>query len=148
MDTDDRSDPNVPGSSHGAPFHHPDWAAGSAPNPGGTKSPRIGRGSILRRLASHWWRILGLWLILATPVVYLIYTFVEPTFEAKSLLRAEPTTIDVYTPGQRRATNQDEVRPYLETQVQLIKSDRVLDVAIAKTEIGSLPMIRSSKDPK
>ena len=41
-----------------------------------------------------------------------------------------------------------EVKPYLLTQVQLIKSDSVLDAALANPAISNLPMVAPSKDPK
>ena len=72
----------------------------------------------------------------------------EPTFEAMSLLRAEPTTIDIYGSTSRGTPNLSEVKPYLLTQVHLITSDSVLDAALANPAISNLPMIRSSKDPK
>jgi uncharacterized protein involved in exopolysaccharide biosynthesis len=148
LDANDRSDPHEHGSTPGDPFRHPDWVPGSDPDLGNTPAPRIGRGRIIRGLASQWWRILLVWLLVATPVAYLIYRFVDPTYEAASLLRAEPSAIDRYNPGQRGISSPGEVRPYLETQIRSLTSDRVLDAAIARPSISNLPMIRSSKDPK
>ena len=89
------------------------------------------------------------WLVISTPLAYLIYALVEPTFEAVSLLRAEPTQMDIYNNSTLRGTpNLSEVKPYLLTQVHLITSDNVLDTALSKPGISNLPMVRSSKDPK
>jgi uncharacterized protein involved in exopolysaccharide biosynthesis len=148
MDTSERSDPNVQGSSPADPFLHPDWGPGFNPDPANASAPRIGRRSIIRGLADQWWQILLLWLLVSTPLAYLIYMFVEPTYEARSLLRAGPTTTNIYGPEPRRPPTLDDDKPYLLTQLKLIVSDRVLDQALADPAISNLPMIRSSKDPK
>ena len=115
---------------------------------------RVGPRSIVRRLASRWRRILLWWLVVASPVAYLIYSLVEPTYEAFSLLQVEPTQKDLFLPGVHDSMDRVIALPYLETQVQLIGSDRVLDAAIAQPattttpRIVKLPMIASSKDPK
>ena len=60
----------------------------------------------------------------------LILTFFPPTYEAFSLLRVEPSTLNLFAPSN----NQDNTTthlPYLQTQVQLIKSDQVLGMAVA-----------------
>jgi uncharacterized protein involved in exopolysaccharide biosynthesis len=115
---------------------------------------QVGSRSILRRLAGHWRGILLLWLVLAAPAAYLIYTLVEPTYEAFSLLQVQPTQPDLFGPAFNYDMNQLVAQPYLETQVQLIGSDKVLDSAISRPAssttpmIASLPMIALSKDPK
>jgi succinoglycan biosynthesis transport protein ExoP len=150
MDTIDRPDSNVPARYPADPPRMPAAIAAmsrdlavASPAPSQV-TPRI----ILRGLGRHWWRIMLSWLVLSAPLAYLIYAMVEPTFEASSLLRAEPSTIDLYNPGQRGTSSLGEVRPYLETQVRLLVSDRVLDAAIAKPEISKRPLIALSKDPK
>jgi capsular exopolysaccharide synthesis family protein len=116
--------------------------ASPAPSP---VTPQV----ILRGLSRHWWRIMLFWLVLSTPLAFAIYALVEPTYEAKSLLRTEPSPIDLYNIGaQRGGLGGGEVKTYLETQVRLIQSDRVLDAAIARPGINKLRMIRESKDPK
>ena len=52
---------------------------------------------ILRGLSRHWWRILGLWLVMSAPIVFLIYLFIQPTYEASSLLRIEPAQPDLFS---------------------------------------------------
>jgi uncharacterized protein involved in exopolysaccharide biosynthesis len=147
MDTNDRSDPNVPGSSPGMPFLHPDWAHGSETGQPAGASSGVGRRSIVRELASWWRRILLLWVLLASPVAYVIYVFVEQTFEAVSLLRVEPRPINLYSPGRPEAPKPEDDKPYILTQIQLIKSDAVLNAALTKSGISNLPMVASSKDP-
>jgi hypothetical protein len=115
---------------------------------------QVGSRSILRRLAGHWRGILLLWLALAVPVVYLIYTFVEPTYEAFSLLQVQPTRTQLFGPDLHDGMDKSIAQPYLETQIQLIGSDKVLDGALAwpatatSPLIAKLPMIANSKDPK
>jgi uncharacterized protein involved in exopolysaccharide biosynthesis len=130
MDIDDRSEA--------------DWASVG----GVAQTPRIGRRSVLRRLAGQWWRIVTLWFLASAPVACLIYAFVEPTYEAVSLLRADPTTPDLYGPGLRAAPDPATDRIYLLSQVKLITSNSVLDAALGNPAIGVLPMIRASRDPK
>ncbi len=144
MDVDDQSDPNVQGSSSEGSFPHSDWAAGRDSRP----VPPTGRRSIVRGLAGQWWRILLLWLLVSSPVAYLIFTFVEPTYEATSLLQAGPAPPAIYGPGLWVNPKEADDRSYLLTQVQLIKSQSILDAALAKPAISSVAMIRSSKDPK
>jgi polysaccharide biosynthesis transport protein len=149
MDTIDRPDSNVPARYPGDSPRMPvpivatarDLAVAPPPS-----SPQVTPRILLRGLSRHWWRIMLFWLVVSAPLAYLIYEMVEPTFEASSLLRAEPTQMDIYGPTVRG--NRTDGRPYLLTQVQLITSDSVLEAALAKPAINSLQMIRSSKDPR
>ena len=150
MDTIDRPDSNVPARYPGdfprmpVPISAPSRDLAVAPQP---STPQVTPRILIRGLSRHWWRIMLFWLVVSAPLAYLIYAMVEPTFEATSLLRAEPTQSDIYGPGTLQNSRGD-VKPYLLTQVQLITSDSVLDAALAKPGISNLPMIRSSKDPK
>jgi capsular polysaccharide biosynthesis protein len=148
MDINDSSDPSEPGSAPDSPFLHPDWAQGAVPGQRADRSARTARRTIMQAVASHWTSILLLWVAVAVPVAYLIYSFIEPTYEAVSLLRAEPAATDLFGPALRVTRDPSETAAYLETQIQLIKSDSVLDAALANPAIGRLPMIRSSKDFK
>jgi capsular polysaccharide biosynthesis protein len=110
--------------------------------------------SIGRRVAGHWRGILLLWLLLATPVAYLIYNLVDPIYEAFSLLQVQPAHQNLFVAVSNDSTDRMVALPYLETQVQLIGSDRVLDAALSRPgstttpAIAKLPMIVRSKDPK
>ncbi len=107
------------------------------------------RQSILGAFARRTWQILSLCLVISMPLVYLIYAIIEPTYEAVSRIRTEPFQPDLYdtsrqlTDGDVRASE-----AYLQTQVNLIRTDRVLDRAIASLSAINLPMIRDSEDPK
>ena len=94
-------------------------------------TPQITPRVLMRGLSRHWWRIMLFWLVVSTPLAYLIYALVEPTFEATSLLVAEPTTTKLYGRLLRGTPNMPDVKPYLLTQVQLITSNSVLDAAIS-----------------
>ena len=147
MDIDERPDPDARGSSGGSPFLHPDWVQGT--DPAHAAVPGIGRRSLVQGLASRWWQILGLWLVVSTPVIYLIYSLVEPSYEAASLLRVEPAAPVLYGPdAQVPSGPSEDSKPYLLTQMELMRSDSVLDAALAHPRISSLPMVRSSKDPR
>jgi polysaccharide biosynthesis transport protein len=151
MDTIDRPDPNVPArfpadsSRVPAPVAAMSRELAVAPPTAPQITPRV----LLRGLSRHWWRIALCWLVLSAPLACVIYAWVEPTFDAVSLLRVEPTPQHLFGPELHGATERAEVnKPYLQTQVTLIKSDRVLDAALAKPAISTMPMVTSSKDPK
>jgi glycerol-3-phosphate cytidylyltransferase-like family protein len=73
----------------------------------------------------------------------------EPTYEAASLIRIEPSQRSLYdAPGNNAFADPRLYEPYLQTQVNLITSDRVLNRAIAHASVGSLRQIRDAEDPK
>jgi len=106
---------------------------------------------LLRGLARHWWHILLLWLIVSIPGVYLIYLLIEPTYDASSTLRIEPSP-ELF--GASAKGIAPDFGQYLETQRALILSNRVLDPAVAKVvsnpgyDRSKFPIIRDSSDPK
>jgi polysaccharide biosynthesis transport protein len=150
MDTIDRPDSNVPARYPGdssrvpAPIFAPTRDLAVAPQ---SSTPQVTPRILIRGLSRHWWRIMLFWLVVSAPLIYLIYMMVEPTYEATSLLQADPMHVDIFNPGVLQSSRGDG-KPYLLTQVQLITSDSVLNAALAKPGISNLPMIRSSKDPK
>jgi uncharacterized protein involved in exopolysaccharide biosynthesis len=151
MDTIDRPDPNVPArySADSSRMPVPIAAMPRDLALASTSAPQITPQVLMRGLSRHWWRIMICWMVLSIPLAYGIYALVEPTYEAMSLLRAEPSPTDIYNARELRGNpNIGEVKPYLLTQVQLITSDSVLDAALAKPTIANLATIRSFKDPK
>jgi capsular exopolysaccharide synthesis family protein len=152
MDTIDRPDSNVPARY---PADSPRMPAPTAPSSRdlavatpAPSSPQVTPRILVRGLSRHWWRIMLFWLLLSAPLAILIYAMVEPTYEAVSLLRADPSTQEIYNPSLRPASNLSADRIYLLTQVKLITSNQVLDAALANPAIANQPMIRASKDPK
>ena len=57
--------------------------------------------SLLRRLVGLGWQILLLWAAVFIPVGYLIWRFNPPTYEAVSILRVEPASLNSSTRARR-----------------------------------------------
>ena len=148
MDTGVGSPSNVTAGSspYSLPVSEPDprlSEARATPDTGPIRSP-----GLLRRLAGHGWQILWLWLIVSVPICWAILYFMQPTFEAFSLLQIEPTKLDLFGQQQHRGLAEyRRVEPYLNTQAALITSDRVLKNAIARYDEVNLPWIKESEDP-
>jgi polysaccharide biosynthesis transport protein len=151
MDTLDRPDANLParlqpGSSRlpaQIPMASRELTAAAPPSP-------INSRLLLRGLVRNWWRILLLWLVVSIPGVYLIYLLIEPTYDASSTLRIEPSP-ELF--GASARGNTADFGQYLETQRALILSNRVLEPAVAKVTQSpgypaKFPVIRDSTDPK
>ena len=148
MDTVDRPYANLP-----AQFSTPLTPLPALPpalhaEPPAQAAPSISSQILLRGLSRHWWRILLLWLVTSVPLAYLLHVMVEPTYEAFSTIRIEPTQPEIYNPIRHGVPEGRDVAAYLNTQVNLIKSDKVLEEAIANPLVVNLPTIRQSDDPK
>jgi polysaccharide biosynthesis transport protein len=111
-------------------------------------APSISSQTLLRGLSRHWWRILLLWLLMSVPLAYLVYVLVEPTYEAFSTIRIEPAQQEIYNPVKANALETRNISAYLQTQVNVIVSDKVLEEAIANPLVVNLPTIRQSDDPR
>ena len=83
------------------------------------------------------------------PLVYLVYVIIEPSYEAFSTLRIEPSKPELFGPSVR-GTDSTGFQPYLETQRNLILTDRVLDAALADKAVANIPILKEtdSTDPK
>jgi succinoglycan biosynthesis transport protein ExoP len=146
MDTIDRSDSNLPArfSVNSLPLQ----AAMLPQDLATTSGPQITPQLLMRGLTRHWWRILLLWLAVSTPLVYLIFLFVHPIYQAASLIRVEPSAPNLFATSKLHDVVGGGASPYLQTQVQLIKSDLVLDPALASPTVSIIPAIKDSEDPK
>ena len=89
-----------------------------------------------------------LWLVVSTPLAYLIYSLVEPTYEAFSLLQVQPAKENVFYPSSGDGTDRIVAQPYMETQVQLIDSDKVLDAALSRPGTTRRPDRETADDPE
>ena len=103
MDTIDRSDSNVPARFPAESFRTPVPYSPPSQDLASTSTPQINPRVILRGLSRHWWRILLLWLVISTPLAFAIYSLIEPTYEAFSLLQVEPTQPQLFGPLHPRA---------------------------------------------
>ena len=148
MDTIDRSESNLPSPFPVAPSPLPALAPVFSGDLATTSSPQINSRALLRGLIRHWLLILLVWIGLSVPVVYLIHSYVEPTFEAFSILRIESVQHDIFAAAKQDLIESRPVTPYLTTQTNLITSDRVLGVAIADPKIIKLSVIKQLDDPK
>ena len=132
MDSIDRSDSHLPArfstASQSLPALGPVFTGDLATTP----SSQINSRTILRGLTRYWWLILGLWLGVSTPIVFAIYRFVEPTYEAFSTLRIEPTQARLLETNQD-STESRSVIHFLQTQANLLTTDNVLNAAIANS---------------
>ena len=86
--------------------------------------------------------------MISSPLVYLIYRLVEPTYQAYSLLRIESNQPELFGPSLLARDEGGATPSYLQTQLTSITNDPVLDRAIAESTISKLPMIKDSTDPK
>ena len=78
----------------------------------------------------------------------MIYQFVAPTYEAFSVLRIEPVQPETLHARRQDYVDSRGIGPYLQTQVNLITSNRVLEPAVADPSVAKLPVITKSQDPK
>ena len=101
-------------------------------------------------LISHWWRDPLLWITSCnrprsgTGSGYLT---VKPSYEAFSLLKVEPSQPQLFD-HHLRTVDEAQIQPYLQTQLGLLTSDRVLEVAVARKDVVNLPMIKESIEPR
>jgi succinoglycan biosynthesis transport protein ExoP len=145
MDTIDRSNTNLPAPvptnlslQRDLTLALPIDQAGA---PGLQVNPRV----ILRGLTRHWWKILLLSLTVSAPIIFSVYQFIEPTFEASSLLHIEPLAPELFTFNK---TGESQGSTYLKTEVTVLTSDKVLEPTVANPLVVNLPMIKKSMDPK
>jgi succinoglycan biosynthesis transport protein ExoP len=149
MDTIDRSDSsNLPSPFRAVPTPLPALPSRFSGDLATAPTPQISSKTLLRGLARHWWQILLVWLVVSTPVVYLIHFFVAPTFEAFSILSVSPTGNRLFEASRSEFGDFKSVTPYLQTQCNLMTSDRVLGTAINYPEVINLRTITESDQPR
>jgi len=148
MDTSDRFDPNLPVPFPGALSPPSGLAPAFSSDLATTPLPQISSRVLLRGFTRHWWHILLLSLLVFLPVAYLLWRYVEPTYESFIILRVEPSTPKLYSPRDADFADSRSVEPYLQTQVILITSGRVLKEVINDPSVVKLPVITKSGDPE
>ncbi|MGA8350509.1 MAG: hypothetical protein WB773_22140, partial [Isosphaeraceae bacterium] len=103
MDTTDSPNANLPARLPAASSRLPAQVT-VAPReltPAAPPSP-INSRLLFRGLARNWWRILLIWLVLAAPLTYLIYRYVEPTYQAYGLVKVESNQPELFGPSSSR----------------------------------------------
>ena len=106
---------------------------------------------LFRGLVRNWWRILFAWLVLAAPLTYLLYRLIEPTYQAYSMIKIESNQPELFDHGLIAHDGSGSQPSYLQTEVESIRSNPVLELAITSTvepRIANCPMIKQSLDPK
>ncbi len=146
MDNTEWGNPEIPGenpyAAHANPAQSTDRASADP------LAPRSEPRGLLRRLLARGFQIFLLSMVLFIPVAYLIWRFVEPTYEAFSLLQVEPAQPKLYSDRGQDNVDFKSVVPYLQTQIKLITSDRVLEPVVTNSSVAKLPVITKSEDPK
>ncbi len=147
MDTIDRSgSSNLPSPFHSVPTPLPALPPGFSGDLATAPTGQINAKTLLRGLTRHWLLILVVWVCLSLPAMYLIHQLVEPTYEASSILRVTPTSWTLYEPSEQ--SDFKGAAPYLQTQIGLIASDRVLGPALASPGVAHLSTITKENDPR
>jgi capsular polysaccharide biosynthesis protein len=111
------------------------------------KSPGTKAHGVLRRLAGRWLQILMLWLLISFVVMLLVHALVKPTYVAVSLLRVEPPDPGIFGPLERLSDDSRNLIN-LQTQVNVITSNAVLEPALANPAVANLPVIKGAEDPR
>src|SRR5262249_17239605 len=104
--------------------------------------------SLRRRMTRRWPQILLFWLVASLALLYVIYQFIPPTYEAFSMLQVEPGTPKLFGKLESEFGDYKGIGPYLQTQVVLLTTGRVLKEVIASSSIQQLPTIADSQDPE
>ncbi len=104
----------------------------------------IRRKGILNRITDRWWQISLLWIVFTVPLLSVISLSVPPRFEAVSLLQVQPVVHELYGSTVSAPVDPEIVKPYLQTQVALITSERVLTTALASPQLNNLSFVRKS----
>ena len=135
MDTTDRPNANLPVRLSASSARQPAQLS-VAPREieVASSASSINSRQLLRGLVRNWWRILVLWLVVSSPLVYLIYRLVEPTYQAFSMLRIESNQPELFGPSLLNRDAGSATPSYLQTQLTSITNDPVLDQAIAESD--------------
>jgi polysaccharide biosynthesis transport protein len=147
MDTIDRSNANLPAPVSASLSLHRDLTPALPFDQAGTPGLQVNPRVILRGLSRHWWHILAAWLVVCVPIWFLINRFIQPTYEASSLLRIDPLAAELFS-SPNKGTGESQNATYLKTQVAVLTSDSVLEPTVANALVSKLDMIKKSDDPK
>jgi len=147
MDTPERPDgalsPWTPSTPAVQPSTMGGWEdpAREAAGPPRMFSPKL----VVRALRRHWWQILAVWMVGSLGLMYLAYTKIKPMYDAVSWILVEPASSKVLANMGGGST---DFGPYLDTQVLLVTSPEVLQVALDDPEVKQIPRITMAEDPE
>ncbi len=105
--------------------------------------PATSRGLFRRTLRRRWAPILSRWAVLTVALMCAAWFGFKPSYRASSLLRVDPTAVDLYNLNPNGGENLDG---FLQTQVQLITSPNVLTAASTNPKVAVLPRISAAND--
>jgi hypothetical protein len=111
------------------------------------KSPGTKAHGVLRRLAGRWLQIPMLWLLISFVVMFLVHALVKPTYVAASLLNVEPAQTDIFGILEHLSDESRNLND-LQTQVNVITSNAVIEPALANPAVANLPVIKRAEDPR
>ncbi len=101
---------------------------------------------LVRSLVRNWWKILLAWVVLAAPLTYLVYRNVQPMYQAYALIKVESNQPELF--DHSLMAREGAGPSYLQTEIETIRANSVLDLVLSHAEIKSSPMFRDSLDPK
>jgi len=85
-----------------------------------------------------------LWLIGSALACGAIYALFPSLYRAESTIRIEPIQVTLF--GTTPAADQPPLERFIETQMAMLQSNRVLDKTLANPSITNLPLFRDAKD--
>ncbi len=100
----------------------------------------------LNRITRNRWRIAFLWVVISGPLAYLIDRYIEPTYLAYGLIKVESYP-DLFGTSQGR-DEADSKLDYLQTEIETIRSNPVLALALMDPSLAKCAAIKDSHDPR
>ena len=111
-----------------------------------TPSSSINPKQLLRGLIRNWRWILLIWIVLAAPLTYLVYRFVEPNYLASAQILVESKQPELF---DHTLTAHDGSQPsYLQTEIETLRGNSVLEKALQNPELRKYPLVKESPDVK
>ncbi len=146
MDTTDRSSNSLtPWSPSPLAERMPAWEEAGPAQEQGASRP-LNMRVILRALRRHWWQILALWLVSSVGLSYLAYKYIKPRFDVYSLIEVTPPQQAILGGGASGPNG--GFKSYLDTQLLLLTSPKVLALALQNEEVIGLAKIKNLLDPE
>ena len=97
---------------------------------------------VIRGTRRYWWLVAMLWVVITAGLSAVIYLKVRPSYQALSVLRAEPLSTTLYGVN----TTNETFDMFLETQRLLITSPNVLSTAAQTAKVTNLKRFQGAQD--